>query len=49
VTVRAVAGANTVHVRLRARGRYRVRAVATDAAGNRSAAMRIAFRFRGRE
>ena len=44
VTVRAVAGANTARVRLRAGGRYRVTAVATDAAGNRSASRRITFR-----
>jgi Tol biopolymer transport system component len=49
VTVRAAAGANTVRVRLKARGRYRVAAVATDAAGNRSAARRIRFHVRAPE
>ncbi|HEX5619470.1 MAG TPA: hypothetical protein VFX51_13685 [Solirubrobacteraceae bacterium] len=49
VTVTGRAGANSVRVRLRAHGRYRVTAVATDAAGNRSAARRIGFRVRGQE
>ena len=49
VTVAGRAGANTARIPLRARGRYRVTAVATDAAGNRSVARRIGFRVRGRE
>jgi Tol biopolymer transport system component len=49
VTLQALAGANTARVRLRARGRYRVTAVATDAAGNRSPARQIGFRVRGRK
>ena len=48
VTVPAQAGANRVRVRLRTRGRYRVTAVATDPAGNRSAAQRVGFRVRPR-
>jgi hypothetical protein len=46
LTIPADAGGNRVRVRLRVRGRYRIAAVATDAAGNRSAPRRIGLGVR---